>query len=137
MERQHVLLVVFLLVFLADDSSGWSGNHYVVRTDTYWVYHRTCGTWCLSHHTVKQPRQRDVTQCCPGWKTSSSENCNIPVCNPPCQNGGTCVASQGSCAVRRYSCTCPRNVCQCPVQHSGRDCANTTVVRDAVSVSQR
>ncbi|XP_043682227.1 hemocytin isoform X2 [Vespula pensylvanica] len=40
----------------------------------------------------------------------------IPVCNPPCQNGGNCL---------------PRNVCQCPQEFRGPQCQYTTDVCSA------
>ncbi|KAL3832348.1 hypothetical protein ACJMK2_024000 [Sinanodonta woodiana] len=58
-------------------------------------------------------RTNTYFRCAPGWMdTNSNQNCVIPICNPPCQNGGTCVAP---------------NKCRCPVGYDGPDTSCTTL----------
>eukprot|EP00105_Crassostrea_gigas_P015186 XP_011432106.1 PREDICTED: uncharacterized protein LOC105331553 [Crassostrea gigas] len=64
--------------------------------------------WCDSSGYRRISVYEISTVCCPGYIGS---NCETPICNPPCANGGTCVAPN--------QCSCPSivggNNCQEPV----------------------
>ncbi|XP_071137082.1 uncharacterized protein [Mytilus edulis] len=46
--------------------------------------------------------------CCIGW---TGNNCNTPICDPACANGGSCIAP---------------NSCKCRVENTGRFCKKST-----------
>ncbi|XP_070560576.1 epidermal growth factor-like protein 7 [Ptychodera flava] len=48
----------------------------------------------------------EIEVCCSGWQGA---NCDIPVCNPACDSGRSCVAP---------------NMCSCPRGYEGNDCSD-------------
>ncbi|XP_046564127.1 uncharacterized protein LOC124272926, partial [Haliotis rubra] len=90
----HFLLLVVLLGILVEFSVQWSGN-LCSRTVCRYRQVTRCAyrTWmgCCYYKWYRVPDYRTTYFCCPGWSTSSYQNCNRPICNPPCQNGGICV----------------------------------------------
>ncbi|XP_006863878.1 PREDICTED: epidermal growth factor-like protein 7 [Chrysochloris asiatica] len=97
--------------------------------------HRACSTYRTIYKTAyrRNPGQapaRPRYACCPGWKTTSRlpMTCGAAVCQPPCQNGGSCV--------QPGRCHCPAgwqgNTCQTDVDECGsgrgscpQHCVNT------------
>ncbi|XP_049487283.1 epidermal growth factor-like protein 7 isoform X2 [Panthera uncia] len=68
--------------------------------------HRACSTYRTIYRTAyrRSPgpaSTRPCYACCPGWKRTSGlpRACGAAVCQPPCQNGGSCV--------RPGHCHCP------------------------------
>ncbi|XP_048246416.1 uncharacterized protein LOC124142642 isoform X1 [Haliotis rufescens] len=90
----HVLLLVALLGILVDLSVQWTGQ-VCSRTICSYRRERRCvyRTWlgCCAWRWYWVPDYRVQYFCCKGWTTSSYQNCNRPICNPSCRNGGTCV----------------------------------------------
>ncbi|XP_067649880.1 uncharacterized protein [Haliotis asinina] len=108
------LLLVILLGILVEFSVQWSGN-FCSRTVCSYRRVRRCAyrTWlsCCYYKWYWVPDYRTEYFCCPGWTTSSYQNCNKPICTPSCKNGGTCVRP---------------NTCQCTDGAVGSTC-NTLV----------
>ncbi|XP_046559878.1 LOW QUALITY PROTEIN: uncharacterized protein LOC124268903 [Haliotis rubra] len=90
----HFLLLVVLLGILVEFSVQWSGN-VCFRTICSYRRVRRCAyrTWmgCCYYKWYWEPDYRTVSFCCPGWTFSSYQNCDRAICNPTCQNRGTCV----------------------------------------------
>nr|AUY55153.1 fibroblast growth factor receptor [Haliotis diversicolor] len=107
---------LLILAGLLDLSIQWTGR-VCSRTICRYRRVRRCAyrTWmgCCYYRWYWVPDYQTVYFCCPGWTTSSSQsqNCNQAICNPPCQNGGTCVRP---------------NVCRCNDGAIGSRC-NTLV----------
>ncbi|XP_067649879.1 uncharacterized protein [Haliotis asinina] len=112
--RIKYILQLLILVGLLDFSIQWTGN-VCSRTICRYVRVRRCAyrTWqgCCRYEWYWKPVYETVYVCCSGWTTSSYRNCNRPVCNPSCKNGGTCVRP---------------NTCQCNDGAVGPTC-NTLV----------
>ncbi|XP_006900692.1 PREDICTED: epidermal growth factor-like protein 7 [Elephantulus edwardii] len=59
--------------------------------------HRACSTYRTIYRTAYRHSPgpalaRPRYTCCPGWKTGRlSGACGAAVCQPPCQNGGSCI----------------------------------------------
>ncbi|XP_070570747.1 multiple epidermal growth factor-like domains protein 6 [Ptychodera flava] len=80
-------------------------------------YKRSCGFWgwrrCNSYRTKYRVgyqtayRTESEQYCCEGWSNMQNGRCLTPICNPCCENGGTCVRP---------------NVCECPPNYSGPSC---------------
>uniref|UniRef100_A0A2C9JLT8 VWFD domain-containing protein n=1 Tax=Biomphalaria glabrata TaxID=6526 RepID=A0A2C9JLT8_BIOGL len=51
------------------------------------------------------------TSCCNGW---AGNDCDVPVCDPPCSNGGQCVETE------TWAAALPK--CSCPDPYTGRAC---------------
>ncbi|XP_071102512.1 uncharacterized protein [Haliotis cracherodii] len=85
---------LLILAGLIDLSIQWSGN-VCSRTICSYRRERRClyRTWlgCCRWRWYWVPDYQVQYFCCSGWTTSSSQNCNRPICNPSCKNGGTCV----------------------------------------------
>ncbi|KAL5007269.1 hypothetical protein ScPMuIL_016075 [Solemya velum] len=63
-----------------------------------------------SYFTTKE---EEVEECCRGW---DGPDCDQPICEPPCENGGTCQAP---------------DLCSCPPGFVGPDCSqNQALVTD-------
>ncbi|KAM8943497.1 epidermal growth factor-like protein 7 isoform 2-T3 [Lycaon pictus] len=76
--------------------------------------HRACSTYRTIYRTAYRhssgpasPRPRYA--CCPGWKRTSGHPmaCGAAICQPPCQNGGSCVQP---------------GRCHCPAGWQGNTC---------------
>ncbi|XP_067649175.1 uncharacterized protein [Haliotis asinina] len=110
----NYILQLLILVGLLDFSIQWTGN-VCSRTICRYIRARRCAyrTWlgCCRYEWYWKPAYETVYFCCSGWTTSSYQNCNQPVCNPSCKNGGTCVRP---------------NTCQCNDGAVGPTC-NTLV----------
>ncbi|XP_046582946.1 uncharacterized protein LOC124290266 [Haliotis rubra] len=113
MKTKYIFQLLILVTFL-DLSIQWSGS---VCSRTICSYRRVrrCAyrTWmgCCYYRWYWVPDYRTEYFCCSGWRTSSYQNCNQAICNPPCKNGGTCVQP---------------NVCRCNDRAVGPTC-NTLV----------
>ncbi|KAL5006766.1 hypothetical protein ScPMuIL_015572 [Solemya velum] len=58
-------------------------------------------------------KEEEVEECCRGW---GGPDCDQPICEPPCENGGTCQAP---------------DLCACPSGFVGPDCSqNQALVTD-------
>jgi len=74
----------------------------------------------------------DCSKCPSGYSGTGWTGC-IPVCDPDCQNGGTCIFPQtcNCTGTRHYGGTCTTPICEPPCQHGGCifpntcDCTNT------------
>ncbi|XP_077608997.1 epidermal growth factor-like protein 7 isoform X2 [Crocuta crocuta] len=76
--------------------------------------HRACSTYRTVYRTAyrRSPSPastRPRYACCPGWKRSSGlpRACGAAICQPPCQNGGSCVRP---------------GLCHCPAGWHGDTC---------------
>ncbi|VDI20026.1 Hypothetical predicted protein, partial [Mytilus galloprovincialis] len=72
-------------------------NYYTRKYIRYWKTTHPCTkkTWpgiCWSHGTVHYPVFGYENVCSSGWRHNGNQNCNIPICSPPCMNGGTCYS---------------------------------------------
>ncbi|KAL3832351.1 hypothetical protein ACJMK2_024003, partial [Sinanodonta woodiana] len=68
---------------------------------------------CYETRYIQEWKTETYYSCAPGWKdTNHNQECVIPICNPPCQNGGTCVSP---------------NKCRCPDGFNGPDTSCTTL----------
>ncbi|XP_071102509.1 uncharacterized protein [Haliotis cracherodii] len=92
--KTNYILQLLILAGLIDLSIQWSGN-FCSRTICSYRSERRCvyRTWlgCCAWRWYWVPDYRVQYFCCTGWTTSSYQNCNRPICNPSCENGGTCV----------------------------------------------
>ncbi|XP_025084271.1 epidermal growth factor-like protein 7 [Pomacea canaliculata] len=92
----QVLVFSLLLLLLSSggEAQNWRGNS-CGRPGCRYVTRRVCAynTWlgCCLYRTISEPQWYTEYFCCQGWRHSGDYNCNIPICEPPCQNGGTCV----------------------------------------------
>uniref|UniRef100_A0A452VEQ2 Epidermal growth factor-like protein 7 n=1 Tax=Ursus maritimus TaxID=29073 RepID=A0A452VEQ2_URSMA len=83
--------------------------------------HRACSTYRTIYRTAYRrspglaaPRPRYA--CCPGWKRTSGlpRACGAAVCQPPCQNGGSCVQpGRCHCPAGWQGDTCQTDVDEC------------------------
>ncbi|XP_025113014.1 uncharacterized protein LOC112575392 isoform X2 [Pomacea canaliculata] len=105
------MLSVFLVCTLFVTVQSWSGNVCTVQKVTY-NSRSECRQyflwWCSTWVSIPYPEYYMENVCCLGWRDNGGDqNCKIPICTPPCQNGGTCIAP---------------NRCQCQVQNTGQFC---------------
>ncbi|XP_060601820.1 uncharacterized protein LOC132755046 [Ruditapes philippinarum] len=109
-----ITTVVFYIVLL-ETADAWRGNYYSVRRSRN-VLERYCACWyywwgCSYWRYYWRTHYYYEYICRPGYTHNGDRNCNIPVCRPTCQNGGTCTSP---------------NVCQCPSWSQGVGCASLT-----------
>ncbi|XP_056017917.1 uncharacterized protein LOC125671274 isoform X2 [Ostrea edulis] len=97
-------ILLFLLVLQTADLEAkkctkktlyYAAQHYCSSTFLWW-----CNSYGYRRITVYQW----TSVCCPGYVGS---DCETPICNPPCANGGTCVSP---------------NTCSCPSIVGGASC---------------
>ncbi|CAG2213724.1 unnamed protein product [Mytilus edulis] len=109
-----VLCSVFLFIGTVQPQT-WSGKT-CSRAVKYFRYESycTCRWWgrCIHRRRIQRIHFSTETFCCTGWKHNGNRNCNIPICSPECQNGGTCSGP---------------NVCVCPAGYKGDICAGIAV----------
>ncbi|XP_070571018.1 epidermal growth factor-like protein 7 isoform X3 [Ptychodera flava] len=99
---------------------------YAQRYTTY------CGGFipCTLYRTAYRIEYRlasGVLRCCDGWEEDNGQ-CIRPVCDPPCQNGGTCVAPNDcNCPAEYEGQICDSDINECSGSHGGCDsiCTNT------------
>ncbi|XP_070570750.1 growth arrest-specific protein 6-like [Ptychodera flava] len=92
-------------------------DHGTRSTQTSDKYQRGCGFWGWGRCTTYRAKYRTayittyktvpIQECCSGWQNMQGGRCRTPICNPRCENGGSCVAP---------------NSCQCPPNFTGRKC---------------
>ncbi|XP_041036543.1 epidermal growth factor-like protein 7 [Carcharodon carcharias] len=76
--------------------------------------YRVCSTYRTTYKTASREVRREILQtvyeCCPGWRKKQAHvsNCELAICDKPCQNGG--------------SCSYP-DTCTCHPGWTGRTCA--------------
>uniref|UniRef100_A0A8C0SP98 Epidermal growth factor-like protein 7 n=2 Tax=Canis lupus familiaris TaxID=9615 RepID=A0A8C0SP98_CANLF len=97
--------------------------------------HRACSTYRTIYRTAYRhssgpasPRPRYA--CCPGWKRTSGHPmaCGAAICQPPCQNGGSCVQpGRCHCPAGWQGNTCQTDVDECSAGGSScpQCCVNT------------
>ncbi|XP_042334015.1 epidermal growth factor-like protein 7 [Sceloporus undulatus] len=142
MRRVTCLLAGYLLVLTVTNvdcfsRSGHKGCSVEVRSRTisfltshaqpvYQPYltlcqgYRLCSTYRTIYRVTQRPTYRKVSQpvyaCCSGWRWGGKTRklgCNI-VCQPPCQNGGTCsLPNQCSCPSGWTGSCCQTDVDEC------------------------
>uniref|UniRef100_A0A2C9JWJ1 VWFD domain-containing protein n=1 Tax=Biomphalaria glabrata TaxID=6526 RepID=A0A2C9JWJ1_BIOGL len=66
---------------------------------------------CTEPCTFSRVEHATNISCCDGWKGTE---CDEPVCNPPCANGGSCVETE------TWASALPK--CNCPDPYIGRAC---------------
>ncbi|KAH3716775.1 uncharacterized protein LOC127855045 [Dreissena polymorpha] len=111
-----LLLSVFCLYVTHHGVHGWQGNYERVqmRGEQLRSY---CICWygwwgCSAWRNYWQTYYYYVTRCRAGWTDENGDqNCNKPICNPSCANGGKCVNP---------------NVCDCPSTAQGPYCQTLT-----------
>ncbi|XP_049629669.1 epidermal growth factor-like protein 7 isoform X3 [Suncus etruscus] len=95
--------------------------------------HRVCSTYRTIYRTAYRHSRpapaRPRFACCPGWSRSRgfSGKCG-PVCQPPCQNGGTCVRpGRCQCPKGWQGASCQADVDECRTEASScpEHCVNT------------
>ncbi|XP_053393446.1 uncharacterized protein LOC123564849 [Mercenaria mercenaria] len=115
--KQTTFLLSVLVVFVCylEFSDAWKGRYYKIRRSQTirWGY---CACWyrrwgCSYYRWYWRTQYYDEYLCQPGWTHNGDQNCNIPVCRPSCQNGGTCENP---------------NWCNCPSTHTGATTGCTT-----------
>lgn len=97
--------------------------------------HRVCSTYRTIYRTAyrRSPGPapaRPRYACCPGWKRAGGlpGACGTAVCQPPCQNGGSCVQpGRCLCPAGWQGHTCQTDVDECSVGGGGcpQHCVNT------------
>ncbi|XP_004423701.1 epidermal growth factor-like protein 7 isoform X1 [Diceros bicornis minor] len=97
--------------------------------------HRACSTYRTIYRTAyrRSPGPapaRPRYACCPGWKRTSGlpGACGAAVCQPPCQNGGSCVQpGRCHCPAGWRGDTCQTDVDECSAGGGGcpQHCVNT------------
>ncbi|XP_048246431.1 uncharacterized protein LOC124142650 [Haliotis rufescens] len=109
---------IFQLLILAGFihlSVQWSGSVCSRRICEYRLEYRCAyRTWraCCYYKRYKVPDCRTVYFCCPGWRVSTNEKCDVAICNPPCLNGGSCVTpNRCQCGDGAVGPTCNSLVC--------------------------
>ncbi|XP_029057419.1 epidermal growth factor-like protein 7 isoform X3 [Monodon monoceros] len=112
---QELLLLWFLVL-----AAG--GTEHVYRPGTLYrtAYRRSPGP------APARPRYA----CCPGWKRTSGlpGSCGAAICQPPCQNGGSCVQpGRCHCPAGWQGDTCQTDVDECRAGRGGcpQRCVNT------------
>nr|XP_030694134.1 epidermal growth factor-like protein 7 isoform X3 [Globicephala melas] len=112
---QELLLLWFLVL-----AAG--GTEHVYRPGTLYrtAYRRSPGP------APARPRYA----CCPGWKRTSGlpGSCAVAICQPPCQNGGSCVQpGRCHCPAGWQGDTCQTDVDECRAGRGGcpQRCVNT------------
>ncbi|XP_037652839.1 epidermal growth factor-like protein 7 isoform X3 [Choloepus didactylus] len=97
--------------------------------------HRACSTYRTLYRTAYRrspgpaPARPRYT-CCPGWKRTGRlpGACAAAICQPPCQNGGSCVQpGQCHCPTGWQGDTCQTDVDECSTRGGGcpQHCVNT------------
>ncbi|XP_054440770.1 epidermal growth factor-like protein 7 isoform X1 [Pteronotus mesoamericanus] len=96
---------------------------------------RVCSTYRTIYRTAyrRSPGPaptRPRYACCPGWKRTSGlpEACGAAICQPPCQNGGSCVQpGHCRCPAGWQGDTCQTDVDECSAGGGGclHRCVNT------------
>ncbi|XP_060583179.1 uncharacterized protein LOC132739481 isoform X2 [Ruditapes philippinarum] len=116
MKHFYLLLTTFVFfIVMLELVDAWRGNYYAVRRSrsvrekycAMWYNWWGCSWWRYYWRTIYYTENI----CRPGWTHNGDQNCNIPVCQPRCQNGGTCTNP---------------NVCQCPSWSLEVGCASLT-----------
>ncbi|KAM5259663.1 epidermal growth factor-like protein 7 isoform 1-T3 [Hipposideros larvatus] len=97
--------------------------------------HRACSTYRTIYRTAyrRSPGPapaRPRYACCPGWKRTSGlpGACGAAICQPPCQNGGSCVQpGRCHCPAGWQGDTCQTDVDECSAGGGGcpQRCVNT------------
>ncbi|KAM9206628.1 epidermal growth factor-like protein 7 isoform 4-T9 [Dugong dugon] len=97
--------------------------------------HRACSTYRIIYRTAYRrspgPAPARVRYaCCPGWKRTSGlpGACGAAICQPPCQNGGSCVQpGRCHCPAGWQGHTCQTDVDECRWGRGGchQHCVNT------------
>ncbi|XP_058528980.1 epidermal growth factor-like protein 7 isoform X2 [Ochotona princeps] len=95
--------------------------------------HRACSTYRTLYRTAYRRSSapaRPRYACCPGWQRTSRLPgvCAAAVCQPPCQNGGSCVQpGQCHCPAGWQGDTCQTDVDECSAGGGGcpQSCVNT------------
>uniref|UniRef100_A0A2K6FJ90 Epidermal growth factor-like protein 7 n=1 Tax=Propithecus coquereli TaxID=379532 RepID=A0A2K6FJ90_PROCO len=97
--------------------------------------HRACSTYRTIYrtayrHSPAPAPARPRYACCPGWKRSGGlpRACGAAVCQPPCQNGGSCVQpGRCRCPAGWQGDTCQSDVDECSTGGGGcpQRCVNT------------
>ncbi|XP_032492239.1 epidermal growth factor-like protein 7 isoform X1 [Phocoena sinus] len=97
--------------------------------------HRACSTYRTLYRTAyrRSPGPapaRPRYACCPGWKRTSGlpGSCGAAICQPPCQNGGSCVQpGRCHCPAGWQGDTCQTDVDECRAGGGGcpQRCVNT------------
>ncbi|XP_077004947.1 epidermal growth factor-like protein 7 isoform X2 [Tamandua tetradactyla] len=97
--------------------------------------HRVCSTYRTIYRTAyrRSPGPapaRPRYACCPGWRRTSRPpgTCTAAICQPPCQNGGSCVQpGRCQCPTGWQGDTCQADVDECSTKGGGcpQHCVNT------------
>lgn len=97
--------------------------------------HRVCSTYRTIYRTAyrRSPGpapSRPRYTCCPGWKRAAGlpGACGAAICQPPCQNGGSCVQpGRCQCPAGWQGDLCQTDVDECSVGRGGcpQHCVNT------------
>ncbi|XP_070568540.1 matrilin-2-like [Ptychodera flava] len=98
-------------------------------------YTESCGWWwsagrCSKYRSKYSNGQGSVSHrveaCCPGWQDSETGSCTVPICNPACENGGTCTAPDTcTCSSDYYGSRCSNDRNECSRNNGG--CAHTCI----------
>ncbi|XP_076094997.1 uncharacterized protein LOC143065352 isoform X2 [Mytilus galloprovincialis] len=114
MEKKHYFRFIFFFLFLmCTIVSAWDGHVCTRKKLQYRTsYYCSCNRlwWCCGRSARNTPYYTSEQICCPGWEHNGDQNCNIPICIPPCQNGGTCINP---------------NECECATGFEGDFCDGT------------
>ncbi|XP_058158673.1 epidermal growth factor-like protein 7 isoform X2 [Dasypus novemcinctus] len=96
--------------------------------------HRACSTYRTVYRTAYRrspgPAPRPRYACCPGWRRTGRPPaaCAAAVCQPPCQNGGSCVQpGRCRCPAGWQGNTCQTDVDECSTRGGScpQRCVNT------------
>ncbi|XP_062589685.1 uncharacterized protein LOC134251302 isoform X1 [Saccostrea cucullata] len=109
MDRSTVFttLSVFLVLLVILQTNRLEAKKCTKQT-IYYTSQQYCAStfmwWCTSRGYRRLTNYKTIEICCPGYIGSE---CQTPICNPPCKNGGSCVSL---------------NTCQCPHIVGGNTC---------------
>ncbi|XP_070570759.1 epidermal growth factor-like protein 7 [Ptychodera flava] len=92
-------------------------DHGTRSTQTSEKYQTSCGFWGWGRCNRYRAKYRTayittyktvpIRECCSGWQNMQGGRCVTAICNPHCENGGSCVAP---------------NSCRCTPNFTGRRC---------------
>ncbi|KAH3716749.1 hypothetical protein DPMN_059478 [Dreissena polymorpha] len=106
---------LFLTCFIVFSTDAWQGNYEKVvgRLERLTTYCKSFFWWwgCSNWGHYWEIYDTIMIRCRPGWSHNGDNNCNIPICNPVCANGGVCINP---------------NECSCPSISTGPYCKNLT-----------
>ncbi|XP_061191567.1 uncharacterized protein LOC133199714 [Saccostrea echinata] len=142
MDRSTILatLLVHLVILIFLQTAEHEAKK-CTKQSIYYAAQQYCAStfmwWCTSRGYRRLTKYKTTEICCPGY---IGTDCQTAICNPPCQNGGSCVSPNtceclkivgGSTCERAVTCshlkpcypgTCTNTSCSCDQGFGGQSC---------------